>query len=320
MNRPLLECRIPIGVSSSMINRVCLIALSIRSLGGAYADTIVRATVGADMPTGEIITQVMPKFAAFGVEFIALSRERFNAWRGTANANIATMTERLEPPYSAEHVLLLDADVLALKSFDEFLSPDYQDGCAIMAHASPFKDHLANWETLLTKVHANIFNISLHAHSGWGVMEHDSARHYSPPYFNTGVVLMPAEALAELSACHDEALRIVREHCDSYFADQLSFTLAMLKAGLKIEPVSLKFNFPNDSRFDQAFPDELADARFLHFLRDGIIDRERDFESPAAMLRLVKRRVLRGSNELLRKRVEELLPAFNETLAKAGLA
>lgn len=312
---PKLDVRIPIGTSPSLVNRACLIALSLRDLG---YDALVHATIGADRAPAEIEAQVARQLDAFGVSFSILSRERFLAWSKTANPHMATMSARFDASPMAADVLLLDADVLPIRRFDEFLASDPQTGAdivGVMAHASPFQDHRKTWDRLFDGFGIQKRLRSLEAeHSGWKIMEFDEQRRMSPFYFNTGVVLIAQDAFPNLGRTYQAALEFTHSLMNSYFADQIAFTLALYWLGCFVNVVSPKLNFPNDPGFDSRYPDDLADARFVHFLRSGVIDRDYDFSSVATMERLVARRDLQGSNEVLRERVEQLLPAFREKL------
>ena len=86
----------------------------------------------------------------------------------------------------------------------------------------------------------------------------------------------------------------------------MALALAVAKSGVPARTLPLRFNFPNQRAFDLAHPAELADVRFLHYLRTEIVHRDRDFEGPAAMRRLIGRTDLSGSNEVLRAGVAGL--------------
>jgi hypothetical protein len=83
-------------------------------------------------------------------------------------------------------------------------------------------------------------------------------------------------------------------------------TLALDFTEYCIKPLPVRYNFPNQIEFDEFYPDELREARFIHFLRDKVVSREKDFEDEAAITNFIGRKDLTGSNELLRSRVEAL--------------
>jgi hypothetical protein len=308
-----LEVRIPISPLEHYFNRIQLIACSIRSLGGRYADVRVRVTVGADQEPEDLYAR-LPWSRAAGVDWVWVDRADFNHWKSTQHEYIATMMERFRPPFSTRQVLMLDADVLVMREFDELSNLlDSQSGIAgVMAHVSPFRagaenEHLRLWRLLFETIGLDTPPF-MHEHSGWGIMEHSPERRFSPPYFNTGVVLASASILESLYAPYMRALNSVRGVMDSYFFEQIALTLALLETGIPAHVLPLRYNYPNQPEFDLMHSGELESVRFLHFLRTQIVQREADFASLETMEQMATRTDLGGSNELLRRRVAELLP------------
>jgi len=310
-----LEVRIPISPLEHYFNRIQLIACSIRSLGGRYADVRVRVTVGADQEPEDLYAR-LPWSRAAGVDWVWVDRKDFNHWKHTQHEYIATMMERFRPPFSTQQVLMLDADVLVMREFDELSALlDSQPGIAgVMAHASPFlaleeQGHLHSWQQLFecTGLSTPPFT---HEHSGWGIMDHSPVRRFAPPYFNTGVVLGTASILETLYAPYMRALNSVRSIMDSYFFEQIALTLALFDTGIPVHVLPLRYNYPNQPEFDAARPGELEAIRFLHFLRTKIVQREADFATLETIEKMTARADLAGSNELFRRRVAELLPSL----------
>jgi hypothetical protein len=326
-----LEVRIPISPRADYFNRVRLIAHSIRSLGGRYADVRIRVTVGADREP-EDLRALLPWSDAAGVTWHWVERSEFRAWAGTSHAYIATMMERFRPPFDADNILMLDADVVAVRPFDELMSRlERRPAVAgMMAHVSPFGDapapnrvawqerqgagtdapasnHIAWWRHLfqIAGMDPPAFDQQL---SGWGVMTNDPGQKMSPAYFNTGVILAPSRLLERLHEPYTDALSLVRSALDNYFFEQIALTLALYRAGIPFDVLPLRYNFPNQAGFDASSPEDLSDLCFLHFLRDDVVSRERDFESLDAMAALAARTDLVGSNEAFRRRVAQLLP------------
>lgn len=302
MNAPSLEVRIPISPREDYFNRVRAIALSIREF---YPQARVRVTVGADTQPRDLGRE-LPWSAGAGVEWHWVGADEFREWRGTEHPYIATMMERFRPPFRTEFVLMLDADVLAVRPFDElFDASDAVKG--MMAHATPFRGtHREIWEKLFAGygLPRPVFDAE---HSGWELMDAVPAQQHSPPYLNTGVVFARTAVLERLYEPYMAALRYVREQIDSYFFEQIALTLACEKSHIPVELLPLRYNFPNQPEFDAAHPAELANIKLLHFLRTQIVDREKEFESIGAMRRLAARRDLSGSNEVLRARIAEVL-------------
>ena len=306
-----LEVRIPISPKQDFFNRVRLIANSVRSLGPKYATTKFRVSVGADERPFDLHV-ALPWSTGLDIEWVWVDRHEFNLWRGTTHAYIATMMDRFMPPFGADTVLMLDADVMAMRPFDElieFVNAGRGGIGAVMAHVSPFNglDHQGTWTKLYRDFGLGDPSFA-HEHSGWPAM---SGARYSPPYFNTGVVCAPATVLTEFHARYVSALQFVRRQLDSYYCEQIAMTLALDKTDRLLPPRPVRYNFPNQVEFDRLYPEELENVTFLHFLRTDVVDRECDFADLAAMTRLAERRDLSGSNEIFRGRVAALLPLMH---------
>lgn len=298
-----LEVRIPISPRPDYFNRVRVIALSIRDF---YPGARIRVTVGTGAPQRDLFDE-LPWSRELGIEWQWVGAEEFLEWSQTQHPYIATMMERFRPPFGAEFVLMLDADVIAVRGFDELFAGPHGIK-AMMAHGCPFGNPArAAWEDLFAGygLHPPAFDAEL---SGWGIMENDPERRYSPPYFNTGVLFAPAAELERLYEPYVDALRYVRTQMDSYFFEQIALTLALANAEIPVQILPLRYNYPNQAEFDSLHPGELADVRLLHFLRtDGGVRREEDFETIASMRRLASREDLAGSNEVLRDRLAQIL-------------
>jgi hypothetical protein len=296
-----LEVRIPISPRADYFNRVRLIAQSLREF---YPNAIVRVTIGANTEPFDV-AQAEPWSHDLGVHWVWLEQAEFAEWRDTAHPYVATMMERYRPPFFAEHVLMMDADILPIRPFDELLQRDHAL-LSMMAHASPFRNHEQDWKDLFNSYGLSDPSFAFEL-SGWGAMFTDPSRRYAPPYFNTGVVLARADVYERLYEPYMAALRFVKTRSDTYFVEQIALTLALGKTGLPFDTLPLRYNFPNQAAFDAAHPQELEKVRLLHFLRTETVDREKDFETADDIQRLVDRSDLVGSNEVLRRRLAELL-------------
>ena len=289
-----LEIRIPISPTPSYVNRVRLIAASVREF---YPDAEV--TVSCYPPIDELPgmpLNLLPSTWRFSTP------AEFDLWRGTQNEYVATITDRWKPPFHASHVLMLDGDVLCCDRFDELF--ELNALCGIQAHVPPFSN--LDWEGLYKHFHTER-RTSLYAYSGYNVMYHGTADKAGPPYMNTGVVFGPAFLFERIYETYMDVLHGLRRIMNSYFFEQIALTIAASKADVPLHILPMRYNFPNQHEFDLAYPDELAAAKFLHFLRTDVVNREADFVDEGAIHALAERTDLTGSNEVLRRRLEALL-------------
>lgn len=313
----MIEVRIPISPVDHYFNRVHFIAHSIRALGGPYAKTRIRVSVGSSDPPFDL-HQALPWSTRLGIDWHWVDRAEYAAWAETSHPYIATMMERFRPPFGADTVLMLDADVAVMRPFPELLDLiDANPGVVgVMAHGSPFPAD--NWRTLFR--HAGLAEPEMaYEASGWGTMEVAPDRRYSPAYFNTGVVLAPGAVLERLYDPYMAALHTVRSLFDTYFFEQIALTLALYQTGIPFHIVPPRYNYPNHPAFDAFHPEELREVCFLHFLRGDIVPREASFATWKAMQTLARRKDLRGSNAALRQRLGDMLAAMRADYAGGAL-
>jgi hypothetical protein len=286
-----LEVRVAISPTPSFLNRTVLLAKSIRRW---YPDALVTAYVGSDHHGFDSTI-----LRGQGIKISMIARDAFNAWRGSRSPYLATMNARFEPA-RADHVMLFDADVLCTARFDELFETDAVQG--MQAHMPPYGDADMYRLFVAMGLKPPVFN---QLYSGAGVMCGPNTR--GPAYFNSGMIFAPASQFNALCEPYHEAIEVLRRTVnDTYWFDQLAVMLALAKVGEGWDRLPQRFNFPNQREFDAAFPDELKDVRFLHYLRTDTVDRDRDFASEAAMDAFVARRDLTGSNEVLRRTVDRL--------------
>lgn len=292
-----LEVRIPISPTPSFFNRVQLIAASVWEF---YPDAKVRVTVG-----GENFLSGTAAPGRSGIEYVGVDRAEFESWKGTKQPYNATLMERFKPPFTTDYILMLDADVICMRKFNEIISPGIS---GVMAHVSPFgAAHKQLWGSFYELYLGKSLNgAETIPHSGWGVMVDDPAQRLSPPYFNTGVLMLSRDVAEKLYEPYVCATEFVQKNLDTYFVEQIALTLAMDQIGHRPTILPLQYNFPNQDAFANVHPLQIERVAFLHFLREDVINRTTDFESHEAISRLVARSDLKGVNALLRDRLEAL--------------
>jgi lipopolysaccharide biosynthesis glycosyltransferase len=245
-----------------------------------------------------------------GIEWRWVNRDFFCTWYRSNNPYIATMMDRFRRRYFSQYVIIADADILFLRDLSDLVAliDGRLDVGGVMTHVPPFRDveggsHAELWARMF-----NAFDlpppILEFEHTGWGYMFHEAPARYSPAYFNSGMVIGTGEALNVMAPLAYPALTAVRSVLDTFFFDQIAFTLMMYKARVNKKLIPIKFNFPNDRFFETQFDVDAQDIAILHYLRTEVVDRDRIFESPESIEAFVERQDLSGSNEQLRSRVE----------------
>ncbi len=300
-----LELRVPISPTPHFFRRIHFLAASLRRLGRGLADHEIIVFVGGDEDPRDLY-QALPWSRNYPIIWRWADREAFrrdNYWE--------TSREVFRHPTRARYVMCVDADVIFVRDFFDLLtSLDKIPAVAgVIAHSSPFYDGVPaeKWARL-----AQAYGVSVpefaHEHTGWGFMGSHPDFRLTPVYFNFGMVMAPAEMMNKISADIADADQVVTENLDTFFRFQIALTLVLQKHQLPTQALPLRYNFPNDPRFDKEYPNELNDVRILHYLRCEIVHREKDFDNLEKVAALVRRSDLTGSNEVLRQSLEKLFP------------
>ena len=202
----------------------------------------------------------------------------------------------------ARQIMCVDADVIFVRGFSDVLtSLEHTPVIAgVIAHASPFYNGVPaqRWQRLAEAYGVATLDFS-YEHTGWGFMGRHPDFRLTPAYFNFGMVVATADLMDNISSDIAAADRVVTENLDTFFRFQIALTLVIQKHQLPICALPLRYNFPNDPRFDRKYSEELDDVRILHYLRCEVVHREKDFAELAGVAALINRRDLQGSNEVI---------------------
>lgn len=298
-----LEARIPISPTSSFLNRTLLLAASLRRF---YPDTIVRAYVGqAGGPTKEASQRVEEAFSAHKIGWEWVGKTEFDRWGGTRSPYVATMNKRWAAPVDGDAVLIFDADVICAARFDELLEVNAVQG--VQAHVAPFNARDMDFLHTLAGMPEGVEQP--YPYSGNGIMGPPDA--HGPFYPNSGMVYLPKQWFeAMIPHYHDAVDVFAKTASDTYWTDQIALMLAAAKAEVPVKALPPRYNFPNQHAFDQYYPGDLSDVRFIHYLRTDTVDREKEFADLSALRAFVRRTDLSGSNEVLRETVAREMHVF----------
>jgi hypothetical protein len=299
----LLEIRVPISPMPHFFRRIHFLAASLRRFGGAISDHCITVFVGGDEEPRNLY-EALPWSGKYPIVWRWADREAFRR-----DSYWETSREVFRHPAKARYVMCVDADVIFVRDFSDLLTRlDHEPAVAgVIAHASPFRNPtpLETWQSL-----AEAYGIpSLDAdyeHTGWGFMARHEAHRLTPVYFNFGMVIAPSEMMDKIGAGIADADKFVTENLDTFFRFQIALTLVIKKNQLPTIALPMRYNFPNDPGFDRRYPEELRDIRILHYLRCEIVHRENDFFSLEKVAALIKRSDLQGSNEVLRRCLNDL--------------
>lgn len=300
-----LEIRVPISPTPHFFRRIHFMAASLRRFGGALADYELIVCVGGNEEPRDLYEH-LPWSKNYPLTWRWADRERF-----CKDSYWETSREIFRQPARGRHIMCADADVIFVRDFSDLLDDlDRSPAVAgVIAHAPPFgKTQPGEMWKKLFEDYGITAPSSTHEHTGWGFMINAHQYRYTPVYFNFGMVVAPAELMRRISAEIITADDFVNKSLTTFFRFQIALTLTIEKNRLATRALSLRYNFPNDPRFDHKYPDDLTDLRILHYLRCEIVHRENDFSDLMGVAALIQRRDLRGSNEVFRRCLEELYP------------
>lgn len=214
-------------------------------------------------------------------------------------------------PLDADVLVAMDADTLPVVELEDLLDCVHDSGCiaGVIAHYPfplfPDVSLKEAWEQIARGLTGVRLDFGF-AHTLVPAAAPAEQRR-TPFYLNFGVVLFP-RACFEAVASHYLAIRptLMMRMADPDFSGQAALTLAIAAAGVPTWALPMRFNFPNDPRAEEIYPEELADVAIFHYLRTSLFDRREIFTSAelyAAFLDLP----LTGVNALFRQAVRRIL-------------
>ncbi len=309
-----LEVRVPISPTSDFFRRVHFMAASLRALEEQIGSHLLVVCVGGDVEPYDLYRAER------------WSKNYPIIWHWTDRGEFRrdsyweTSREIFRQPSRGRIVICADADVLFVADFSDLLRDLEREPAVagVIAHAPPFRDRFADVWRQLSAGYQTPPPAFDYEHTGWGFMVRQEALRFTPPYFNFGMVAAPAAIMEVISLEIEKADDFVHASLDTFFRFQIALTLTIQEHGLPARALPLRYNFPNDPRFDAKYPEELSDVRILHYLRSQIIHRERDFCSLDRVASLIARHDLTGSNEIFRRLVTELYPFVRDGETSPG--
>ena len=307
-----MEVRVPISPTPDFFRRIHFMAASLRRLRAAANDHVLVVCVGGDEEPVDLYER-LPWSRRYPLIWRWADRARFQKesfWE--------TSHEIFRQPIRGRFVICADADVIFVRDFPELLREltTAPAVAGVIAHGPAFReaDLAATWRQIFEDYGVPA-PPAIHQHTGWDFM---TRARYTPVYYNFGMVIAPAAMMAQISQEMEAADRFVNARLTTFFRFQIALSLVIQKLGLAARALPLRYNFPNDPRFDQRYPEELTKVRVMHYLRGEVVHRENDFAALARVAALAARTDLRGSNEVLRRLVAELYPTIAAEETETG--
>lgn len=301
--RPSLEIHIPISPKPYFLNMTHYLVSSLRRFGGAYQSARVVLTIG-DAEIDHNIAESYSWIRKQGVEVKWVPQELF-----ARDSYFATALERFRYQFRSDVVLMLDADVLISRPFDEPIHDCYrkQYFAGLIAHVPPFSEP-DGWQKVYQAAGLGEV-ICKHEHTGWGYMFTDEEQRFCPPYFNFGVLCAPGRIMNKIGEEIYSLMHCVETVIDTPYRGQIALSLAVTKLGIPYRCLPMRYNFANDALLEALHGQELPHARILHLLRDHQqIYKTRLFADKNSVEEMLARKDLRGINLMAQDVLRQVHP------------
>ncbi|MCP4457238.1 MAG: hypothetical protein GY816_04305 [Cytophagales bacterium] len=304
---------VPISPNIGFLSRVKWIRKSLDHLGSPYSEAIIHVILGYE-DNGQI--GLNPKeFTEFSANkhryrFHSTNRQKFNKY-----SHLETAATRFMAIDDADISILCDADVMFIKRFDELIElVQSNEGIyGVIAHASPFTllDKMPNewWESISVNFCNEEIKLS-YSHSKQPDIQ-------CPAYYNNGFIIGDNKSWKKIKEfCYQRYGEVCqflpekyngRDSSPRFFTLQIILSLALLKFGIKTQPISEIYNFPNDQLLSEKFSSLLSDIRIIHYLRTNHFDRERIFTKNVETNRFLLIEKIDLVSSILQKHVSEII-------------
>lgn len=295
-----LEIWIAASPTPNFFTLIRALAWTARRYGGAPGREADIVVVFGREAEPAAIAAAMPWANALGVRWRFTQPgvfERFGIF-GTA-------LDRFYGPFSAEMVLMLDADILIAAPLDGLVRKVLRDAPALWglpAHIPPWPVGEDHWDALFSALGLGA------CPRGWRPSGHrifpQAKGQRMPPYMNLGVLAAPRKMMEQVGQGMLDELAAVNTAVDSYYRCQLALCTRLCRLGAPARALSWRDNFPNDADIARRHRWAARRWRIVHILRRSpALDKQDDFASEPRLATWLRRSDLHG----LAGRVQSLL-------------
>ena len=290
---------IPATPTDGFYAQAAMFRIGLDALGSPYKEARVILAIGAKEGA-----TVPPRWRG------ALQRVDVSFVRETPDASFRGQVAgrwSMVPP-DVDVVVLGNADTLAIARYDELIERVHaqQIVAGSIVHSSlQFPNGIsteAGWKQLARRALERDIQLDHRT----TLPDAQGKTSPTPYYVNGGAVFIGAALFERLRPVY---LKIEPEVAgliaDPRFSHQASLALAIHATDAPRIAMGLRYNFPNDPRADELYPEDAADIRTLHFLRTAEFDRQKIFTDPDSFEKFLGLRLV-GSNAVLQWRVREL--------------
>jgi lipopolysaccharide biosynthesis glycosyltransferase len=243
-------------------------AASLRQHGAGFSDARIVVSVGEDCEPYDLAAAT-PQLAEYGITWRWVDRELFRR-----HSYYATCLDRFAEPFEADFVLMADADILITGDCSDLLAQLEQPrGIAgVIATYPPWLGRnkgdvdRERWGEMfaLAGLQQPIFDCP---HPGHGVYyPAGSGMETGPAYYNFGFVLGTRDAMNAIAGTFPQDFLLALDFMQTDLCCQAGLALSIIRNAVRYRTLPVRYNFWADPRYHQAFPDDAADMRILHYL------------------------------------------------------
>jgi lipopolysaccharide biosynthesis glycosyltransferase len=245
---------------------VHMLAESIRSFAGSFADARIIVSVGEDIQPFDI-DDARPELKPYQIEWRWTERDAFRR-----HSYFATGLDRWAEPFECDFVVMADADILVVGELDELADflPTPRSIAGVIATKPPFTargdgDDEERWPELYRAAGLTPppFQFPIPGH---GTHYARSGIAKAPAYYNFGFVIGRTDAMNAIRQTFDSDYLIAHEFMKSILAAQAALGLSIARHDLEAAALPLRFNFWSQAKYLSNFPAEAQDVRVLHYL------------------------------------------------------
>ena len=277
-----LQIHIPISPTPSFFTMVQYLAASLRRYAGLFADARLIVSIGDDCEPFDIAA-AYPQLAPYGITWRWVDREAFRR-----HSYFATGLDRWAEPFESDFVLMADADMLIMSDFSDVAARLSQPrGIAgVTATMPPWLGRNKGdvdgerWQEMfaLAGLQPPVFDCP---HPGNGLYYPvGGGMPCGPAYYNFGFVLGTRDAMNAIAKTFAQDYYLAADFMQTDLSAQAGLTLSIIRNAIDYQALPVRYNFWAEGGYHQAFPQEAADVRILHYL-NGPFQKDRDIESPA---------------------------------------
>jgi hypothetical protein len=280
-----------------------MFSVALEHLGGIYRSASVVAVFG-DSEIGTLPVRWRPWLERLTTYWVAPADFQKNGYLAQGDARWLHM------PENCDFVVFMDADTMLLRPIGDLLETLIASPAVagVIAHlpfpVPPEETPQEKWRLLAQQFIGR--DIPLEYTHVFANDDTPLSRRHCPFYLNFGFVVAPSEIGRRIWPTYLNIRPRVAAYLQApYFSGQVALTLAIYANDVPRRPISIRYNFPNDTVAELLYPDALKDMRVIHYLRTHNFDRQRIFASREEFHRFLQLD-LSGSEQMFQEHIRRI--------------